>query len=497
MAEQGSGRMVVVGDAEEIRKAVGLAQPPPAPADEARESVTTHEVTIAGQSVPYRATAGTMVVGLEDKEQPKGRLFYVSYVRSDVPDPTGRPVTFCFNGGPGSSAVWLHMGLFGPRRVRIDVGAVPRPGAVAEDNDRSLLDVTDLVFVDPMSTGYSRAEKGPGDAYHAVQTDVESVADFIRRWTTKHGRWASPKVVAGESYGTTRAATLARHLQTRHGLYLNGLVLVSVALKFQTLMMEEGNDLPFVLFVPGYAATAAFHGKVKAGRNLDAFLEKAGRWAYDRYLPALSRGSALPERERNEVAKELAAFIGLDADYIARCNLRVDLGRFCRELLRDQRRSVGRLDSRFVGDEHDAAGERTENDPTLPALTSAYASAFHHDLKHRLRYEDDEVYELLNVKANEAWKWERTNRYLDVTPDLRQAMLDNPHLRVFAASGLYDLATPVAATDYTLAHLGLESSTRDRVVHRRYAAGHMMYVHEPSMDRLRADLLAFYETSPD
>jgi len=484
--------MVLVGDADEIRKAVGVAPPAPAPTDEIRESVTTHEVTIAGQSIPYRATAGTMVVGLEDKEQPKGRLFYVSYVRNDVADATSRPVTFCFNGGPGSSAVWLHMGLFGPRRVRIDVGAVPRPGAMAEDNDRSLLDVTDLVFVDPMSTGFSRAEKGPGDPYHAVQTDVESVADFIRRWTTKNGRWASPKLVAGESYGTTRAAMLARHLQSRHGMFLNGLVLVSLALKLQTLIMDEGNDLPFVLYVPGYAATAAFHGRVKAGRNLDGFLDKAERWAYDRYLPALSRGSALPERERTKVAGELAGFIGLDPDYILRCNLRVDLGRFCRELLRDQRRTVGRLDSRFLGEERDAAGERTENDPTLPALTSAYASAFHHDLKHRLKYEDDEVYEFLNFKANEAWKWERTNRYLDVTADLRQAMFDNPHLSVFAASGLYDLATPVAATDYTLAHLGLEDAARGRVVHRRYPAGHMMYVHEPSMDRLRADLIAFY-----
>jgi carboxypeptidase C (cathepsin A) len=170
----------------------------------------------------------------------------------------------------------------------------------------------------------------------------------------------------------------------------------------------------------------------------------------------------------------------------------VELGRFCRELLRDQRRTVGRLDSRFVGEERDAAGERVENDPTLPALTSAFASAFHHDLKHRLKYEDDEVYEFLNFKANETWKWEQENRYLDVTGELRQAMFDNPHLVVFAASGLYDLATPVAATDYTLAHLGLEPSARDRVVHRRYPAGHMMYVHEPSMDRMRDDLVAFY-----
>jgi carboxypeptidase C (cathepsin A) len=486
--------MVFVGDADDLRKAVGVA-PAASPAPDAvQESTTEHKVVIAGQAIPYRATAGTMTVGLEDEDQPKGRLFYVAYQRTDVADPTKRPVTFCFNGGPGSSAVWLHMGLFGPRRVRIDADAVPRPAAVAEDNDRSLLDVTDLVFVDPMSTGYSRPEKGPGDPYHTVDADVQSVGDFVRRWTTKNGRWGSPKLVAGESYGTTRAAALARHLQSRHGLFLNGLVLVSVALKFQTLLFDDGNDLPYVLYVPAYAATAAFHGKVKPGRDLQAFLKRAETWAYDRFLPALSRGAHLPDDERLKVANELAAFVGLDAQYILRCNLRVDLFRFCRELLRDQRKTVGRLDSRFVGFEKDAAGEKLENDPSMPALMGAYASAFHHDLEHRLKYRDDEVYEFLNLKANEAWKWDRANRYLDVTSDLRQAMLDNAHLGVFAASGLYDLATPIAATDYTIAHLGLEPSQRDQVVHHTYPAGHMMYVHEPSLDQLRSDLLAFYAT---
>jgi carboxypeptidase C (cathepsin A) len=274
-------------------------------------------------------------------------------------------------------------------------------------------------------------------------------------------------------------------------MYLTGVVLLSVALKFQTLMFHEGNDLPYVLYVSGYAATAAWHGRVKTD-DVETFIADAERWAYDRYAPALMRGSSLPEAEQQAVAEELAGWIGLSTEFVRRCNLRVDLGRFCRELLRDRRATVGRLDSRFVGRASDAAGERLEVDPSMSALYGAYASAFHRDLRTRLAYEEDELYEILNLKANQAWRWDQDNRYLDVTSDLRQVLLDNEHLRVLVASGIYDLATPVTATDYTLNQLGLEPDRRDAVRHHKYPAGHMMYVHEPSMAALRRDLLAFY-----
>lgn len=491
MSEPKPGAVVVVSGADELKKLLGTSPPPSAVPAVERASTTEHTVTVDGVEIRYRAVAGTMIVGLEDREKPKGKLFYVAYTRTDVEDSERRPITFCFNGGPGSSAVWLHMGCLGPRRVRLDVGQVPRPGAMAEDNPMSLLDTTDLVFVDPMSTGYSLPDDGKGGDYHGVTSDVESVAEFIRKYTTRNNRWSSPKYLAGESYGTTRAASLAKHLQDRHGMYLDGLVLVSVALKFQTLMFHDGNDLPYVLYVAGYAATAAYHGKVHA-EDLGRLLTDAETWAYDRYAPALLRGTSLSEAEQDSIARELSAFIGVSPEFIRRCNLRVELGRFCRELLRDRRTTVGRLDSRFTGQAADAAGERLEVDPSMSALYGAYTSAFHRDLRARLNYEEDELYEVLNLKANQAWKWDQDNRYLDVTGDLRQVLLDNQHLRVLVASGIYDLATPVTATDYTLNQLGLEPERRGAVIHHKYRAGHMMYVHEPSLVALRRDLLAFY-----
>ncbi|MBX2797848.1 MAG: hypothetical protein KTR31_09275 [Myxococcales bacterium] len=460
--------------------------------------MTEHETTIAGQRVPYQATCGSLEVGLDDPDKPTERLFYTAYIRSDIDQRDQRPLTFCFNGGPGSSSVWLHMGCFGPRRVRVDVDAVPVPPARAEDNPHSLLDVTDLVFVDPVGTGFSRPQNDQGADYHGVSGDVQSVAEFVRRFVTKHARWESPKYIAGESYGTTRAAALAAHLQERHGLHLNGLVLLSVALQFQTLIFHEGNDLPHALYLPGYALTAAYHGRVDVP-DLQAFAREVQSFAMDRYMPALMRGTDLPEAEGRALASQIASFTGLDADFVWRCNNRVDLMRFCRELLRSERRTVGRLDSRFTGAERDAAGEGISKDPSMSALMGSYASAFLHDLRVRLKYEDDDVYELLNIKVNQSWKWSSDNRYLDVTDRLRTAMIDNPHLRVFVASGLYDLATPRFATNYTLAHLQLEPEARSRITHHAYEAGHMMYIHEPCMVALRSHLLSFYDgpSQPD
>ena len=488
--------VVVVSTAEELKTLLSPSTSSSSEGDnEAHEPVTTeHEVTIAGQRVPYTATCGTIEVSVDDPEKPRERLFYVAYVRTDVENMSRRPLTFCFNGGPGSSSVWLHMGCFGPRRVRIDADQLPRPPARAEDHARSILDVTDLVFVDPVGTGFSKPSHGKGEAYLKVQGDIESVGEFIRQYVTLHSRWESPKYLAGESYGTTRAAGIASWLQGRHGMQFNGLVLLSVALQFQCFVWRPGNDLPFVLFLPSYAATAAYHGVVQV-EDLDAFIAEAEAFALDRYAPALLRGDRLSEEETQAIAQELSRFTGLSTDYLRKCNLRVRLDRFNKELLRDRRTITGRLDSRFTGHEVDAAGGDVNIDPAMTPLLSAFASGFFHDLRTRLKVENQEVYELLNFNVNRQWEYGDANSYLDVTEHLRSAMTLNPYLKVFAASGMYDLATPPFATDYTLAHLNLEPKFRGAITHAVYPAGHMMYIHEASMDALRADLLAFYEGS--
>ena len=497
MADPKRGTVVVVSDATELERLVGAARRDSSDLDataapEPKFSETDHTVQIGDRDVAYRARAGTLEVRLDDPDKPRGKMFYVAYTRTDAGDPANRPIAFCFNGGPGSSSVWLHLGCLGPRRVAVDVGSVPKPGAVAADNPLSILDVADLVFVDPIATGFSEADDGKGADYLGVKGDTESIAEFVRRFVTRHDRWSSPKFLIGESYGTTRAATIALHLADRHGLYLDGLILISLALKFQTLMFEEGNDLPCVLYVPAYAATALHHGVLTAD-DPAAFVAEAERWAVETYAPALHRGAALPQADQERISLELSGFIGLPPDYIARCNNRVDLARFCRGLLRERRRVVGRLDSRFTEIAPDAAGESLDTDPSFQALLGAYTSALHRELKGPLGYDNDDVYEILNMKAHLAWTWERDNRYLDVTGELRRALVGNPHLRLFVASGTYDLATPPSATAYTLAQLGvgLNDERRGAIVHREYPAGHMMYVHGPSLRAMREHMAAF------
>lgn len=504
MADGGSGptgTVVVVSGADELKRLLGTGSahaPAAGPAAEGATVdadapvVTRHEVVIDGVSVAYDAMAGKLEVAVDAPDKPKAKLFYVAYVRADV-DSATRPIAFCFNGGPGSSSIWLHMGCLGPRRVKADIGALPPPGAAAEDNPLSVLDCTDLVFVDPVGTGFSRPSDGKGTDYHSVQGDAEAMAEFIRRFTTKYDRWTSPKYLIGESYGTTRAAVVAKLVQERHGVYLTGLVLVSLALKFQTLAFDPGNDLPYVLYVGGYAATAILHGALSP-EDPASFVAEAERWAYEVYAPALLRGARLSASERAEIARGLSSRIGLSQAFVERCNLRVALGRYCRELLRERGLTVGRLDARFTGTAPDAAGENLEHDPSMSALQGAYTSALHRELRARLGVKDEEAYEVLNIKVNMAWAWGRDNQYLDVTADLGHALAINDHLRVFVASGVYDLATPPAASDYTIDHLllGLPAWRREHVVHCKYPAGHMMYAHEPSYAALRRDLERFF-----
>jgi carboxypeptidase C (cathepsin A) len=471
--------------------------------EEERRVQTRHQVVIDGQEIHYTATAGTLLLREEvetgdpeaDGHRPRASLFYVAYTRDDVEDPTVRPLTFSFNGGPGSSSVWLHLGLLGPRRVLLDEeGNAPPPPYRLADNPLSLLDASDLVFIDPVSTGYSRAVLGEKpDQFHEIQRDIEWVAEFIRLYAARNGRWTSPKFLIGESYGTTRAAGVAGHLQDHHGMFLNGVMLVSTVLSFQTLRFDPGNDLPYILFLPTYTATAWYHGRLPDDlqADLDAALAEAEAFAAGEYTLALMEGDALSEDRRGQIMAKLARYTGLEPGYIEKSNLRIEIMRFVKELLRDRGRTVGRLDSRFTGIDRDSAGEHFEFDPSYAAVQGPYTATLNDYLRQELAYESDLPYEILTGRV-QPWKFQDfQNQYVNVAETLRGAMSKNPYLRVFVANGIYDLATPYFATRYTFSHLGLDWSLRDNVVMRDYPAGHMMYIHEPSLVSLKGDLVAF------
>jgi len=466
---------------------------------------TKHSVVIDGKEIKYTVTAGTMVMKEEtadrDKEsegeKPKVAFFFVAYTKDGIEDIKTRPITYSFNGGPGSSSVWLHLGLLGPRRVVMgDAGELLPPPYGLTDNEFSLLDQTDLVFIDPVSTGYSRPVEGQkAKEYHGFKKDIETVGDFIRLYTTRYGRWLSPKFLIGESYGTTRSAGLSGYLQERHGLYLNGIMLISAVLDFSTLEFEAGNDLPFVLFLPTYAATAYYHGKVRTRKPLEKFLSEVEKFAEGEYAAALAKGAALSKRQQTLIAGKLARYTGLSTEYIEQTNLRPVIFRFCKQLLRDKRRTVGRLDSRFLGRDRDAAGEVWESDPSMDAIRGPYTAALYDYVRNELKFESDLPYEILNGKV---WPWsyaDHENRYLNVAETLRHAMCANPHLKVHVANGYYDLATPYFATRYTFNRLGLEPELRGHISMSYYAAGHMMYVHMPSFKHLKEELTKFIQTA--
>jgi carboxypeptidase C (cathepsin A) len=469
----------------------------PAPPEE-KSVQTKHSVRIAGQDIKYTATAGTLLLKLEDGT-PKASVFYVAYTKDDVSDLTQRPVTFTFNGGPGSASIWLHLGAFGPRRVQMgDAGALLPPPYKLVDNETSILDITDLVFIDPVSTGYSRAVPGePPKQFHGIQEDVQWVADFIRLYATRNRRWSSPKFLAGESYGTTRAAGLSGYLQQRYGMYLNGIILISTILNFETAHFNTGNDLPYPLYLPSYTAIAWYHKKLPADLqgDLQKAVEESRKFALGEYSEALLAGDSLPTTRRAEIAQKLSRLTGLSAEFIARNNLRVELSRFDKELLRSEGRTIGRLDGRFVGIDADSGGAGPEYDPSLAAIAGPYTSTFHDYVRGDLKFESDLFYEFLTDRVR-PWSFEPyENRYVNVAETLRSAMTQNQFLRVFVAKGYYDCATPFFAADYTFDHLGLDASLRSHITGSYYEAGHMMYVHPPSLTKLKQDVAAFMKAS--
>lgn len=459
--------------------------------------VTKHSVRLAsGKTLNYQVTVQRTTMRDEDGTE-KARIFSVVYTNEGIGNRANRPITFCFNGGPGSSSVWLHIGAFGPKRIVIpDDATQPRPPYALTDNIHTLLDVSDLVFIDPVSTGFSRAAHEDGASeYHEVGKDIESVGDFIRLYCTREKRWASPKFLAGESYGTTRAAGLSGYLQDRHGMYLNGIVLVSSVLNFQTLAFDAGNDLPFIVFLPTYCSTAWYHKQLSPTllkKPLRDLMREVGDFAFGRYTHALTLGTNLDPGERARLIAQVSKYTGVSREIVDECELRVPWDRFCDELMRSNRQCVGRLDSRFKSFGEWAMKENWLLDPSYTAILGAYSGAFNHYVRTDLSYENDLQYEIISERV-QPWSYaERaSNRYLDVAETLETAMRQNHHLRVIVTNGYYDLATPHAGTEYTFSRLSRDRDLLKRISMKYYEAGHMMYVHEPSLKKLKTDIAEF------
>jgi carboxypeptidase C (cathepsin A) len=464
-------------------------------------SVTSHTVTIDGQTIKYSARAGNLLVK-NDSNAVIGSMFYVAYTK-DGADLQHRPVTFLFNGGPGSSSVWLHLGSFAPVRVATTAAepTPPAPYTLAE-NPFSLLDRTDLVFIDAMATGFSRiAGKGTGKDFFGTDQDIRAFGDFILRYATVFGRWNSPKYLLGESYGTTRAAGLANALQAR-GMPLNGLVLVSSWLNGY---VDFGGppfslELTYQLYLPTMAATAWYHHALpREHPSLPQLLQEVREFSLDAYQHALNQGSHLSDRERDSVVAKLHEYTGLPEEFIRQARLRITPDRFQKELLRGKQRTVGRLDARFVGVDHDAAGESPEYDPADAAINGPFTTAFNQYLQSELHYDGGTTYLTTNYPVVGA-DWDSRHRVAggrwpipDVSEDLRQAMSQNPYLRVFSANGYYDFATPFFETEYTLQHMGLDPVLEKNISYGYYESGHMIYLHQGALAQMKHDLAAFYD----
>jgi carboxypeptidase C (cathepsin A) len=471
-------------------------------------SESDHQVLIGGRNIAYTATAGTLE--LPDYEQkPKAHVFYTAYVlhRAESADALSpRPLTFVFNGGPGSSSVWLHLGALGPRRVdfadeREGAGApaLPLPPYRTIPNEHSWLDLTDLVFIDPVGTGYSRPVEGEKkEQFHGLREDIQWVGDFIRLWTTRNQRWDSPIYLAGESYGTTRAAGLAGYLQDTHGMYLSGIALISPVLNFQTVRFDEGNDTPYWLYLPTYTATAWYHGKLGEDlqRDLGEALAQSESFAQGDYLVALARGDALTPAQEDHIAGQLSRLTGLSEEFIRNSRLRIHISEFCKELLRDREgggRSVGRLDSRYTGIDRRGTSDRPDYDASYAAIQGPFTAALNHYMRAELGYSNDLPYEILTGRVH-PWSYaSESNRYADVGGTLRSAMSKNRALRVLVACGYYDLATPYFAADYTVRHLGLDPELRRNITIAYYRSGHMMYIRHADLAKLKEDAAALFE----
>lgn len=471
-----------------------------APAPKETWSVTDHTIKLGTQTIPYKASAGTTLL-TNDAGEPTGLLYSVAYTRSDVKDPSTRPVAFLYNGGPGSATMWLHMGAFGPRRVSTVNGEFTPPAPYTlVDNAESLLDKTDLVFIDAMGTGYSRAAgKGQEKDFFGVDEDAAAFAQFIVTYLSRNDRWNSPKFLIGESYGTFRSAVVGNLLQQRYNVHLNGIDLISSVLDLSTITFADGDDRPFEYYLPSYAAVAWYFNALRdRPAALEPFLAEARTYAAGDYAAALFKGAAISAAEKEAVAKKLSAFTGLGEDYLMKANLRVKLGQFNAELLRSRGLTSGRIDARFTGYTFDMLTESAESDPEGPAVGGAFTALinmYNHD---ELKFGRDTPYR--NTRLGGGWNWARQGAGRggfppapNVQGDLAKAMVTNPRLLVEIENGYFDMATPFFQSEFTAAHLGLPAGLQNHITLKYYNAGHMMYLHDADRVKLHDNIAAFID----
>ncbi len=458
--------------------------------------ITKHSINIGGRTLRYTVTTGMMPLKSLTGDT-EARIFYIAYTADNAGNSAQRPLMFSFNGGPGSASVWLHLGALGPKRVKmLDDGLMPPPPYQLVDNEQTWLDQTDIVFIDPVGTGYSRAARPElANKYFGLQGDIQSVGEFIRLYLSRNERWQSPLFLVGESYGTTRASGLSGYL-IEHGIAFNGIILVSTIMNFQTARFARGNDLPYILFLPTYTAIAWYHKKLSPDLqgNLRKTLDEVERWAATDYSAALAKGGSLTASERQDVIDKLSRYTGLSKQYVDDSDLRIEINHFDKELLRDQKRTVGRLDGRFKGLDALNVSETPDFDPSLAAIRPPYTAAFNNYVRGELGFKSDLEYYILGGGVGR-WDFGIDNGYADTSEALRSAFAKNPYMKLFVASGYYDLATPYFATRYTLSHMGLDPSLNNNVQTGFYEAGHMMYIEKNSLAQLKRDVSSFIQSA--
>ncbi len=457
---------------------------------------TKHSITIAGKVINYTATTGYMHMKA-DTGKVLAKIFFTYYAKDDE-DGAKRPVTFTFNGGPGSASLWLHMGGVGPKRVVLkDDGTATAAPYSYVPNEFSWLDKTDLVFIDPVSTGYSRAVGESASKYHGYVEDINSVGDFVRNFLSRYDRWASPKFLAGESYGTTRAAGLSKFLQDEHRIYINGVILISAVLNFGTNDYNIGNDLPRALYIPSYTAAAWYHKKLAPAlqaRPIADVLKESEQWAIGPYATALIKGGWMSEAEKSAIAEKMAYYTGLSKELCLQANLRLDENRFYKALRRTDGLSIGRLDARFTGRNLDDAGEYVDFDPSFTNIDGPFTATINDYLSKELKFTEEKGYNVFG----EVYPWSYKNvqnKYLNVAESLRDAMAKNPNLKVYLGCGYYDFATPYFTAVYDIEHMFLRPEQRSRVDIKYYESGHMYYIHKPSLIQFKKDIDSFFDSS--
>jgi carboxypeptidase C (cathepsin A) len=460
---------------------------------------TIHEVKINGIPLSYKAVAGTLVLK-QNETAPEASIFFVSYTKEGNTNTSNRPITFCFNGGPGSSSVWIHLGAFGPKRVLLNDQGEALPPYRLIDNEFCLLDQTDLVFIDPVSTGFSRAV-APTEpkSFHGYDEDIKSVAEFIRLYLSRFNRWDSPKFLSGESYGTTRAVGLANYLHNESYIYMDGIIMISAVLDFQALDFDNCSDLGYISFLPSYAATAWYYKRLAPDLQSDfsRTLNEVRQFIQNEYAPALFKGDQLSESERKKIIEKLVRYTALPAKYWEEGNLRIEDQVFMKKFLAEQGKTVGRFDSRYSGYSLNPLSNSMEYDPSAENIIGAYTATFNQYVRENLKYDKLINYRILTNVFPWNFGSKGNNQYLQVCSSLKEVMIKNPHLEVFIANGYYDLATPYYSTEYAVNHLRLPGNLSKHIHMYYYEAGHMMYAHQPSLVKFKSDLNAFYKISLD